>query len=77
MNKVYVMGYVKELEVKKDKRGVDEATFKIKTKKTVGMKGNDWNEYYYIPCFIRGKKAKDMGNNLIDEQKSASGEELN
>lgn len=67
MNKVYLEGWVYNLQSKKLPHNVDEATFRIKTKKIVGKKENDKPEYDYIPCYVRGKKATNIIKNISDD----------
>ena len=66
MNKVYIEGWVYDLQATKLPHNVDDTTFKIKTKKIVGRKESDKPAYDYIPCHVRGKKATNMINNVSD-----------
>lgn len=66
MNKVFVDGWIYDLESKTLEYGVDETRFKLKTKKLVGMKERVKAEYYYIPCYTKGKKATNIKNNITE-----------
>lgn len=67
MNKVFLEGWVYGLMSRKLPHDVDEATFKIKTKKIVGKKNNDSPGYDYIPCHVQGKKATNVVKNISDD----------
>lgn len=67
MNKVFIEGWVNNLQSKKLPHNVDEATFQIKTRKIVGKKECDKREYDYIPCHVRGKKATNIIENISDD----------
>lgn len=64
MDKVFCMGWVYSLKTEVLKNGTVQTTFKLKTKKTVGMKDRDKAEYYYIPCHVRGKKAININEHI-------------
>lgn len=66
MDKVFCMGWIYNIKSNKHESGLVETKFILKTKKLVGMKGNKENEYYYIPCEVRGKKAINIKNNIKD-----------
>lgn len=67
MNKVFLEGWVYGLQSRKLPHDVDEATFKVKTKKIVGKKDTDKPEYDYVPCHVRGKKASNIIKNIGDD----------
>lgn len=66
MNKVFCDGWIYNIIIEENEKGIVEAKFSMKTRKIVGMKERDKAEYYYIPCEARGKKAiniRDNGSN--------------
>lgn len=69
MNKVFIEGWVKDLQTQKNDKFGDEVFFNLKTKKIVGAKNKDTVQYDFVPCHARGKKATNIINNLGEDAK--------
>lgn len=72
MNKIYILGWIYNIKNEEiGDNGKYIVTFSIKTKKLVGNKSKKTEEYDYIKCDIRGKKAMSVVKNCIEGQKAS------
>lgn len=62
MNTVNISGWIYDIAGRELKHGGYIASFKLKTKKVVGLKNKEKHlkEYDYIHCDMKGKKAKNF-----------------